>query len=526
MTDYRAPLDDILFSLNAVADAGRIPGWDADLAAELGGHFAAFAEGVIAPLDEAGDRTGCRLENGRVRMPDGFGAAFAAWVEQGWPGLTAPEEFGGQGMGAAMLGVVSEIFTGACQGLQMTVGLTPGAIRTLLHFGNDDQKARLIPPMAVGDWLATMCLTEPGAGSDLSRVRCRAERAGAGWRIAGEKIFISGGDQDLSAGILHLVLARTGPEGVKGLSLFACRSERDDGARNAIKVARIEEKMGIHASPTCNLIFEGAEAELVGAEGAGLAAMFTMMNHARLDVALQGVALAARAHHIAATYAAERVQGRRPDGAPARLNDHADVARMLDEADLLALGGRGIAHLALVMMEAGEAPDLVEALTPVAKVFCTEAATTAADLGIQVLGGYGYLREYRVEQVWRDARITRIYEGANGIHALALATRLLRQGAPLDALDAFAAAEGDATVTACLDAWRRARGVVAGRDDPAPLAAAFMALTAELAHQVVWARIAAAAARHPDPARLRRLARRARMRVGVAVAGFEAAASL
>lgn len=526
MTAYRAPLDDILFSLNAVADAGRIPGWDADLARELGGHFAAFAEGVIAPLDEGGDRDGCRLENGRVRTPEGFGAAYAAWVEQGWPGLTAPEAFGGQGLGAAMLGVVSEIFTGACQGLQMTVGLTPGAIRTLLHFGTEDQKARLIPPMASGEWLATMCLTEPGAGSDLSRVRCRAERAGAGWCITGEKIFISGGDQDLSAGILHLVLARTGPEGVKGLSLFACRSERDDGARNAIRVARIEEKMGIHASPTCNLIFEGAEAELIGAEGVGLAAMFTMMNHARLDVALQGVALAARAHDIAAAYAAERVQGRGPDGQPTPIAAHADVARMLGEMDLLALGGRGIAHLALVLLETGAAPDLVEVLTPIAKVFCTEAATTAADLGIQVLGGYGYLREYRIEQVWRDARITRIYEGANGIHALALATRLLRMGAPLDALDALAAGQGGGAVSRCLDDWRAARAVVAGRADPAPLATAFMGLTAELAHQVIWARIALSADQHPAPERLRALVKRAAARGRVAAAAFAAAESL
>lgn len=528
MTEYRAPLDDILFVLNDVAGAGRIPGWDADLAAELGGHFAAFAEGVIAPLDEAGDRQGCRLENGRVRMPEGFGAAYAAYRDQGWSGLTAPEEFGGQGMGAAMLGIVSEIFTGACQGLQMTAGLVPGAIRTLLHFGSDDQKARLIPPMAAGEWLATMCLTEPGAGSDLSRVRCRAEPAGdgAGWRISGEKIFISGGDQDLSAGILHLVLARTGADGIRGLSLFACRSQRDDGTRNAVRVARIEEKMGIHVSPTCNLIFEGADAELVGAEGAGLAAMFTLMNHARLDVALQGVALAARAHHIAAAYAADRVQGRKPDGTPAVLTDHVDVVRMLEEMDLLALGARGIAHVALVMLETGEAPDLVEALTPVAKVFGSEAATAAADLGIQVLGGYGYLREYRIEQVWRDARITRIYEGANGIHALALSTRLMRLGAPLDALDTFASSASGAAVASCLAAWRAARAQVAARADPAPLATAFMGLTAELVHQVIWDRIAALAGRHPDPARLRRLGHRAGARVPVAIAGFEAAAAL
>ena len=526
MTAYCAPLDDILFSLNAVAGAGRIPDWDSDLAAELGGHFAAFAEGMIAPLDESGDRDGCRLENGRVRMPGGFGAAWSAYRDQGWPGLTAPEEFGGQGMGPTMQGIVSEIFTGACQGLQMTAGLVPGAIRTLLHFGSDAQKARLIPPMAAGDWLATMCLSEPGAGSDLSRVRCRAERAGDGWRINGEKIFISGGDQDLTEGILHLVLARTGPDGIRGLSLFACRSQRDDGTRNAVRCARIEEKMGIHASPTCNLIFDGADAELVGAEGAGLAAMFTLMNHARLDVALQGVALAARAHHIAADYAADRVQGRGADGQPTPISAHADVARMLEEMDLLAIGARGIAHMALVMLETGEGADLVEALTPVAKVFGSEAATTAADLGIQVLGGYGYLREYRIEQVWRDARITRIYEGANGIHALALATRLMRLGAPLDALDSFAAAETGPAVTTCLTAWRAARNKVAARDDPAPVATAFMALTAELVHQVVWARIAAVADRHADPERLHRLAQRAAARVPVAVAGFDAAVTI
>jgi alkylation response protein AidB-like acyl-CoA dehydrogenase len=198
MKPFVAPVADILFSLNEIAGAKRIADWDAEFAGEIAGHFAAFAEGEIAPVDEPGDVQGARLENGRVRMPDGFRKVYDAYVEQGWPGLTAPEEFGGQGMGGAIAAMVSEIFSGACHSLQMVTGLVPGAIRTILHFGTDEQKARMIPPLASGEWLATMCLTEPGAGSDLSRIRCRATETGTGWRIDGEKIFISGGDQDLA----------------------------------------------------------------------------------------------------------------------------------------------------------------------------------------------------------------------------------------------------------------------------------------------------------------------------------------
>lgn len=213
MKPFVAPLDDILFTLTALG-ADRIPDWDADLVAELGSHFAAFAEGEIAPVDEEGDMVGAVLENGRVRMPPCFQPVYRSYVEQGWCGLTAPEEFGGQGMGAAVLGVTSEIFSGANISLQMVTGLVPGAIRTLMHFGTDAQKARNIPPLASGEWLATMCLTEPGAGSDLSRVRTRAVDDG-GWKITGEKIFISGGDQDMSDGVFHLILARTSDDGIK-----------------------------------------------------------------------------------------------------------------------------------------------------------------------------------------------------------------------------------------------------------------------------------------------------------------------
>jgi alkylation response protein AidB-like acyl-CoA dehydrogenase len=479
MKPFKAPVEDILYSLEHVADARRIPDWNSELATEIIRHFAAFAENEIAPLDEIGDRQGCRLTDGRVRMPDGFKEVYCAYVDQGWPGLTAPVAFGGQGINVAVHAGVSEIFTGACHSLQMVTGLVPGAIRTLLHFGTDDQQRRLIPPLASGEWLATMCLTESGAGSDLSRIRTKAERYGDHWRISGEKIFISGGDQDLSVGILHLVLARTGEDGTKGLSLFACQ---DDKTR--IQVARIEDKLGLHASPTCQLVFDDAEAELLGGEGQGLLAMFTLMNHARLDVALQGVAHAARAHDIASAYAAERIQGRDAQGQPVTLDHHADIRRMLTEIRELAMTSRAMAHTALVEMAAGGDPDLVDFLTPVVKVGCTEAGIRAADLGIQVLGGYGYLKEYRLEQTWRDARITAIYEGANGIHALTLASRLLRHknGAAANAFERWLDAEDQ---TKILEGWRRKRTDLAIMSDPNEAAMAFMQQTIDAYRQAV-----------------------------------------
>lgn len=514
MTDFRAPLDDIAFSLSHVAMADGLPDWDAELAAEIATHFASFAEGELAPINVTGDQQGAVLEGGRVRMPAGFVAAYESYAAQGWPGLTVPEAFGGQGLSPAIAGITSEIFAGANHSMQMVTGLVPGAVRVLQEFGTADQQAALIPPLADGGWLATMALTEAGAGSDLSRIRCRAVRDGDGWRIDGEKIFISGGDQDMSAGIFHLVLARTSDAPIKGLSLFACLSERGDGSRNAVSVTRIEEKLGLHASPTCQIAFDGAEAVLIGVEGAGLAGMFAMMNHARLDVSLQGVAHAARAVQIARAYAAERVQGKGQT-----LDSHADVIRMLDEADLRAVGARGIAHLALVALEGGENPDLVEALTPIAKVFCTDVSTEAADLAMQVLGGYGYLEEYGVAQVWRDARICRIYEGANGIHALSLATRLARLGAPLDAIDALCAKEPALAVI--LAAWRGARADLAAAD-AAQLAHGFMNLSAELLHQLVWLRIDRNAEEHPEPTRMRKLTRRAKARAGIVIAAYAA----
>jgi len=502
MTPFVAPLDDILFSLHHVARAPLVEAWDHDFAAEIGKHFAAFAEGEIAPIDEIGDQEGCRLENGRVRLPSGCKEMYVAYCEQGWPGLTAPEDFGGQGQDALILAITSEIFSGANHSMQMVTGLVPGAIRTLLNFGSDAQKERFLPSLASGKTIATMCLTEASAGSDLSRISCRAVPDGARWRIVGEKIFISGGDQDISDEILHLVLARTSDNGVKGLSLFLCPSTKTDGTRNAVKVTRIEEKMGLHASPTCQMLFDSAEAELIGEEGRGLAAMFTMMNHARGDVALQGVGHAARAHHIASAYATDRVQGRLADGTPARLDRHADVRRMLDVMDRYALFGRAMTHMAFVAMERGDKDALVEFLTPLIKVFCTEAGMRSAELGIQVLGGYGFLREYRIEQTYRDARITAIYEGANGIHKRMLATRMV-QGSSADAFEQMLIEEGiDIDV---LGQWQRIRADTMKHADPAAMAHRYMQASIDAMQAVVHKRMALCVDAHPDPDRIRRV---------------------
>jgi len=508
MSAFHAPVDDILFSLVEVAGAGRLPDWDDDLAREVIGHFATFAEEKIAPLDESGDAEGCRLTDGRVRMPAGFADVFRELAEQGWQGLSVPEEFGGQGLNSAVLAGVSEIFTGANHSLQMVAALAPGAVATLLRFGSEEQKAAFIPPLAEGRWLSTMALTEPGAGSDLSAIRTRAIRDADGWRIDGEKIFISGGDQDMSEGILHLVLARTGAasEGTRGLSLFACLSDLPDGTPNGISVTRIEEKLGLHASPTCQLAFDDVRGELVGEEGGGLKAMLAMMNHARLDVALQGVAHAARAADLARAYAAERRQGRGPDGQPTTIDRHADVARMIDECDALALGARALAHITLVAQELGNQPDFIEFMTPLAKYFGTDCGIRAADLAIQVMGGYGYLREYRAEQNWRDARICSIYEGTNGIHARTLATRglTLNGGAGARAFATFVR-DSDADVAGDADAWEAEAARIAASPDPSAVADAFMRQTCGLAYRAAWARIVAATARAPDSERLLRL---------------------
>ena len=490
MTTYpfNAPVADILRSLNMAAR--DLPGWDAETSTEIVSHFADFAQGVIAPLDEVGDRQGCRLENGRLRLPDGFAEAFSQLAGAGWQGLCLPEQYGGAEMDKMIGAAVSEILSGANHAFQMSTSLASGAADVILHFGTEDQRSRIIPQLASGEWLATMALTESGAGSDLSLIRTSAVRDGDVWRIHGEKIFISGGDQDMSGGILHLVLARSGPldSGIKGLSLFLCPSDIK-GARNAISVTRIEEKLGLHGSPTCQLSFDGAQAELIGEEGGGLTAMFTMMNHARLDVALQGVAHAARAADLARCYAAERWQGRTGDGQTVTIDQHADVARMISECDWLAKAGRHLCHLTYAAIAIGQG-DFADFMTPICKYACTEAGVRAADMAIQVMGGYGYLREYRAEQNWRDARICTIYEGTNGIHARMTVTRGLsfNGGAGVSAFTGFLRGSGSELADRATE-WQAKADAVRAMDDPSYAAHDFMVLTCQLALHAAAARL-------------------------------------
>ena len=494
MSAFSAPIDDIVFALRDVAGADQFEDWDDELAREVLAAFGAFAKGELAPLNGPGDVQGCRLENGRVFMPDGFAEAYSELAGSGWQGMVIAEEFGGQGMPAYLQSAVSEIFSGANHSLQMVVNLCPGAAKVLTRFGSEELQQRYLPRLASGETLATMCLTEPDAGSDLARVRCRAVPAGDGWSLSGEKIFISGGDQNLSPESLHLVLARTSDDGLRGLSLFACSSLDASGDRNRVSVERIEHKMGLHASPTCQLRFDGAQASIIGNPGQGLACMFAMMNHARIDVALQGVAHAARAYNVARNYARERIQGVDAERKPVSIDQHADVARMLNEMAAGTFGGRAMAYRVLLLLESEASPALLDFLTPVVKVFCSELGVRVAELGQQVLGGYGYLSEYSLEQVYRDARITSIYEGANGIHSRGLLKRELarKHGAEefREMLLAGAAMSehGDLLRTS-IDHWQTACEELAAQGFPEARAADFMSLTAKLLYLSQWLRI-------------------------------------
>ncbi|KIL98522.1 Butyryl-CoA dehydrogenase [Paramagnetospirillum magnetotacticum MS-1] len=520
MIDYRTPLPDLLFALRHGAEASRLPHWDDETAETVLTHAAAMVDEVIAPLDPLGDTEGTKLVDGRVVMPQPFVEAYRQFAGDGWQGLAVPEEDGGQGLPHILASALSEMLSGACITYQMVLSLAHGAMRTLAASGSEAQRAAWIPRLAAGEVLATMCLTEAQAGSDLGLVRTMASpQADGSWSISGGKIFISGGDQNLTGGkIMHLVLARTpdAPAGVKGLSLFLCPSHLDDGTRNAIQVVRLEEKMGMHASPTCQVAFDGAKAEIIGAPGEGLARMFTMMNAERLDVAVQGVGLAEVALQRSLAYANERKQGRAgKDAGPDFIAKHGDVRRMLLTQMALAMGCRAMVMRTLVDLELGEKPALMELMTPVCKAFATEAAMEAADHAIQVHGGYGFLREYRVEQILRDGRITRIYEGTNGIQAATVAGRVIR----LDngrALAEFKAEVEDAMRLAspafagaldkALSAWMDAGTVMQSRKDIGLTATSYLRLTGLLAFGSAWARLEAKAEHAAHPARIRAVA--------------------
>ncbi|HTK35434.1 MAG TPA: acyl-CoA dehydrogenase [Caulobacteraceae bacterium] len=448
---FRAPVSDIAFSLVQVAGLGRLtgeggfPDLDAELTQAVLEAAGQLSEDVLAPLNRVGDTVGARLENGQVIAPPGFRDAFKAFAEGGWNGLAADPEYGGQGLPRALHLAVFEMVHAANMALALAPTLTAGAIEALSAHGTAAQKTVVLPRLISGEWSGTMNLTEPQAGSDLGLVRTRAEPDGqGGWKLYGEKIFITWGDHDCADNIAHLVLARLpdAPAGVKGISLFLACKRRIDGQgnlleANALKVGGIEHKLGIHGSPTCTMLFEGASAELVGEPNQGLAHMFTMMNAARLNVGAQGVGIAERALQQAQAYARERRQGRSPwsTEAPAPIFDHPDIRRRLMLTRARIEAARGIcltaglcADLAVVAKDPAArdaARRREELLTPVAKAWATDLGVDAASEGVQVHGGMGFIEETGAAQHYRDARIAPIYEGTNAIQALDLAGRKL-----------------------------------------------------------------------------------------------------
>jgi len=387
-----------------------------------------IAEGVLAPLDWSGDQQGSKLVDGKMILPDGFADAFRAYAEGGWIGIAADPDHGGQGLSHVLALAAFEPVSSANMAFGLCPMLTQDAIALLSVHGTPDQQSRLMAPMIEGRWTGTMCLTEPQSGSDLSGVRTRAEPLGDGrYAITGQKIFITWGEHDITENILHMTLARLpdAPAGSAGISLFAVPKYLADGTRNPAFCISVEHKLGIHASPTCTMSFEGAEGEMVGAPNRGLLAMFAMMNAARLGVAMQGVAVAERAFRRAADFAHMRPQG----GGP--IANHPDVRRMLWTMRALALGGR-----LLTLYAASAEATRAQLLIPVAKAWCTDAGVEAASLGVQVHGGMGFVEETGAAQHLRDARITPIYEGTNGIQAITLVRRGIQrdQGAALSAL--------------------------------------------------------------------------------------------
>ncbi len=452
MAAYAPPLQDMDFILHdvlAVKESG-IPGYDEldrDFTAAILEEAGKIARDALAPLNAVGDTQGCRLENGVVRTPEGFKAAYDTVAEGGWIGLDLDTEYGGQGMPHMLNTAVGIMHAAANMALNMYWGLTHGAYNAIVAAGSEAQKAKWLPKLVTGEWSATMNLTEPHCGTDLGLLRTKAEPQDDGsYRITGQKIFISAGEHDLTDNIVHLVLARIagGPEGVKGISLFIVPKFLVDddgalGARNAVSCGKIEEKMGIHGNATCVMNYDGAEGYLVGEAHKGLRAMFVMMNEARLAVGVQGVAQADAAYQVAADYARDRLQGRAVTGAenPSRPADplivHPDVRRALMDQKAFVEGGRAFLLWSASLIDRharsgdADANGLVSLLTPVVKGFLTDKGFESAVQAQQMLGGHGYIEEWGVSQFVRDARIAMIYEGANGVQALDLVGRKMPQ---------------------------------------------------------------------------------------------------
>jgi alkylation response protein AidB-like acyl-CoA dehydrogenase len=437
----------VLHDVLKVTGAG-IPGYDGldpSLTGAILTEAAKLASDVLAPVNAAGDRQGCRLENGVVRTPDGYRAAFDAIKAGAWNGLDLPEAFGGQDLPYLMGTAVGEMFVSANMALNTYQGLTHGAISAILAHGSDAQKATYLPKMVSLDWTGTMNLTEPHCGTDLGLIRTKADPQGDGsYRITGQKIFISAGEHDMAENIIHLVLAKApgGGEGTKGISLFIVPKfmVNDDGSlgpRNAVSCGKIEEKMGIHGSATCVMNYDGATGFLIGDLHKGMRAMFTMMNEARLGVGLQGYAQAEAAYQNAVAYARDRLQGRdvtgakNPGGPADPIIVHPDIRRNLMDQKSFVEGARAFTFWGASLIDASHrggdagAEAMISLLTPVIKGFLTDRGFDMCVAAQQVYGGHGYIEEWGMSQFARDARIAMIYEGANGVQALDLVGRKL-----------------------------------------------------------------------------------------------------
>jgi alkylation response protein AidB-like acyl-CoA dehydrogenase len=482
MSDYAAPLADMRFALNDVVglvDIARLPGCEQaapDLVDQVLDEAAKLAGDVIAPLNAVGDRERSRLENGVVRTPKGFTDAYRSYVEGGWNSLPFDPAHGGQGLPQVVATAVLEMWTSANLSFSLCPMLNVGAVELLQSHGSPEQKRLYLQRMISGEWTGTMNLTEPQAGSDVGALRTRAVKAGDHYEITGQKIFITYGDHDMAANIVHMVLARLpdAPPGTRGISLFIVpkrlvNSDGSLGAHNDLRCVSLEHKLGIHGSPTCVMAYGdrgGAVGYLVGEPNRGMEYMFTMMNNARLNVGLQGVAIAERAYQQARDFARQRVQGRpagiKADG-PLPIVHHADVRRMLLDMRSATEAARALTYtVAAGIDRARHHPDAdererqqrrVDLLIPVVKAWCTDLGVEVASTGVQVHGGMGYVEETGAAQHLRDARIAPIYEGTNGIQANDLVARKLgRDGgaaaqdfiAEMRALDReLAAAPGD-----------------------------------------------------------------------------------
>ncbi|OYU38541.1 MAG: acyl-CoA dehydrogenase [Pseudorhodobacter sp. PARRP1] len=444
---YRAPLADFAFLLDVVgfekvAATARFADASPETVTAILAEAGKLCETTLAPLNRAGDKTPARLENGVVRTSPGFAEGYRAIAEGGWIGMAASPEFGGMGLPMSVATCVNDMMGSACLALQLNPLMTQGQIEALEHHASDALKALYIPKLVSGAWCGTMNLTEPQAGSDVGAVRTRAEDRGDGtYAITGQKIYITWADNDFSGNVCHLVLARLpdGPEGTKGISLFMVPKLIPDadgnlGARNDLKVVSLEHKLGLHGSPTAVMQYDGAQGWLVGKKHNGMAAMFTMMNNARLGVGMQGVAVAEAAFQQALAYAMERKQGKTPLGSGAII-DHADVRRMLAQMKAEVFSARAIGLACAVAIDMGRATGAAEwlaraaLLTPIAKAYGTDVGCEVAHLGVQVHGGMGFIEDTGAAQFARDVRVTAIYEGTNGIQAMDLVGRkMMDQG--------------------------------------------------------------------------------------------------